>query len=467
MIRSVALTSAILGSLLTFCHAADDPKNSASVAERYREIVAEYESKKKDASVASNRANSDAEQLRIYEAMMPDDSAFSRRMVDLAASSPKDPASRDALIWVIHKPYRLDVGEYGDQVGRAVRLLVDEFADDPEAARLGLGLDNSFSRHRDALMEGMYANAEGRETKGLSRLAFARYLQQKAAYAQIVRKKAGKESMTYNAIDDDGQPIKKTHIWPNEIQGYIAGLRMVDPDTLRKHAEALYGEVRSDYGDIPYTTLHHRDLEAVLKSTVPMWNDKPMTAEDISKVRSVVEKKKTLAQVADANLDELHQVNEGQVAPEIEGKDLEGKPMRLSDFRGKVIVLVFWGSWCGPCLREVPFERELAEKYRGKPFAILGVNCSEKLDAARKAVEREGMTWPHWHDGEDDRGPIVEKYHVRTYPTTLVIDAKGVIRRKNILGAELDKAVDDLMKNKPGSQGDSCDLGASPANHRE
>ena len=108
--------------------------------------------------------------------------------------------------------------------------------------------------------------------------------------------------------------------------------------------------------------------------------------------------------------------------------------MKLSDYRGKVVVLVFWGSWCGPCMREVPHERELAEKYKGRPFTLLGVNCSEKVVAAKKTMESEKMTWPQWHDGEEPGGPIVEKFHVRGYPTIFVIDGKGIIRNKNARG---------------------------------
>lgn len=455
MIRKIAATFAILiglGSLpgprQALCRAGDDPK--PPVADRYREIVAEYEAKKKAASEAADQAKTEAAQMKAYSAMSPDDAAFSRRMVDLAASSPKDPASRDALIWVINKTYRSDSGAYGDEVARAVRLLVDHFSDDPEAARMGLGLDNTFSHHRDALMEGMYANAEGREAKGLARMALARYLQQKAVYARVLKREPGKRSMVYDATDDDGKPIKKTYVWPNEEQGYIAGIRLCEPESLLKHSEALYQEVIADYGDVPYITTHHRSLEALLKETVPMWNYKPMTPDDLSKIRAMVEKKKTLADVAAANLDEMRSMNEGQAAPEIDGKDLDGRPMKLSDFRGKVVVLVFWGSWCGPCMREVPHERQLSEKFRDRPFTVLGVNCREKAEVAKATVEREKMTWPQWYDGEDDGGPIVEKYHVRGYPSLFLIDAKGVIRRTNVAGEDLDKAIEGLLKEASG-----------------
>ena len=458
MIRRVVMTLAVVvgpgamgGGSLALGRPGDDPKPSPPVLELYRTIVAEYEAQKKAAAEAIDRAKTDDEQRKIYSTMAPDDVAFSRRMVDLAASSPKDPASRDALLWVLNKRNRRDIGPYGDEFARAVRLLVDHHVDDPEAVRVGLQLDNNFTHHRDALMEGMYANAEAREAKGLARMALARYLQGKAEFAQQLKQTTGKMSRTFDATDVEGRPIKKTQPWLNELQGYVAHLRMLDPQALRQQAEALYEEVLSGYGDIPYITSHQRYMETILKDPIPMWNYKPMAAEEVAKIRASVEKKRTLSEVAAAYLDEMHHLTQGQAAPEIDGKDLYGRPMKLSDFRGKVVVLVFWGSWCGPCMREVPHERQLLEKYRGKPFAILGVNCREKAEVAKKTVEREKMTWPQWSDGEEDGGPIVGTYHIRDFPTLFVIDAKGVIRQKDATGEELDRAVDDLMKNMPGA----------------
>ena len=155
-----------------------------------------------------------------------------------------------------------------------------------------LSLHNTFSHHRDALMEGMFANAGGREAKGLARMALARYMQKKADFAQSVKREPEKPSTLVDDFDNDGKPIKTTYIWPKEIQGYVAGLRMIDPDSLRKHAESLYEGVITDYGDIPYITSHQRYLETLLKDPVPMWNYRPMTSEEIAKCRAMVEKTK-------------------------------------------------------------------------------------------------------------------------------------------------------------------------------
>ncbi|MEX2272305.1 MAG: redoxin domain-containing protein [Vicinamibacterales bacterium] len=74
----------------------------------------------------------------------------------------------------------------------------------------------------------------------------------------------------------------------------------------------------------------------------------------------------------------------GTVAPDIAGKDLDGVEFKLSDYRGKVVVLVFSGDWCGPCRSEYPYQRLLLEVYKDQPFAILSVN-SDTLEVAKKA----------------------------------------------------------------------------------
>ena len=145
---------------------------------------------------------------------------------------------------------------------------------------------------------------------------------------------------------------------------------------------------------------------------------------------------------------------EGNPAPEIDGVDFSGKPLKLSDYRGKVVVLVFWGSWCGPCMREVPHERALAERLKDKPFAVLGVNCDDDKAAAATAIKSERITWPNWHDGAPGEGVIAKRYHIRSYPTLFVIDGQGIIRHKQIVGEGLDKAVDQLLKQaQPGAGG--------------
>ncbi len=136
----------------------------------------------------------------------------------------------------------------------------------------------------------------------------------------------------------------------------------------------------------------------------------------------------------------------GQPAPEIAGPAIDGKPLKLSDYRGKVVALVFWGSWCQPCLAEVPRERALVERMKARPFALLGVDCNDEKPAALRAIETERMTWPHWFDDLRAVQSIHMRYGITAFPSVVVLDAQGVIRSLNARGAELDKLVDELLK---------------------
>ncbi len=118
-----------------------------------------------------------------------------------------------------------------------------------------------------------------------------------------------------------------------------------------------------------------------------------------------------------------------QPAPEIEGVDLAGKSIKLSDYRGRVVLLSFWATWCKPCMNMVRHERELQRKFQGEPFSIIGVNADEQIDHARDAVEELGVTWSSFQDKQPNRPAISESWKA-LFPTVYLIDAQGVIRKR-------------------------------------
>ena len=91
-----------------------------------------------------------------------------------------------------------------------------------------------------------------------------------------------------------------------------------------------------------------------------------------------------------------------------------------------------------------PHERSLVKRLEGKPFALLGVNSDPK-DRLRQAMKKENITWRSWWDGGNTGGPIAKAWNVSGWPTIYVLDAKGVIRYKNVREKEMDKAVDKLL----------------------
>jgi len=155
---------------------------------------------------------------------------------------------------------------------------------------------------------------------------------------------------------------------------------------------------------------------------------------------------KPLADQAQLEVEELRRHGVGQVAPEIEGVDLDGQPMRLSDYRGKVVVLTFWGTWCGPCMAMVPEERKLVERLAGKPFALIGVNSDNDLAKLKAAIQKEKITWPSFRDSS--RGRIAKDWNVRSWPAIYVLDREGIIRYRGLRGSALDQAVNALLQER-------------------
>jgi len=92
-----------------------------------------------------------------------------------------------------------------------------------------------------------------------------------------------------------------------------------------------------------------------------------------------------------------------------------------------------------------PHERSLVKRLEGKPFALLGVNSDTK-DRVRQAMKKENITWRSWWDGGNTEGPIAKAWNVSGWPTIYVLDAKGVIRYKNVREKKMDEAVDTLLK---------------------
>jgi peroxiredoxin len=143
----------------------------------------------------------------------------------------------------------------------------------------------------------------------------------------------------------------------------------------------------------------------------------------------------------------------GKVAPEIAGADLEGRPLRLSDYRGRVVVLAFSGEWCGSCRLEYPYQRLMLDVYKTQPLTILSVDSDKDPAVALKAKASRGLTYKSWWDGsgaKSTEGPIAQAWGVMGWPTTYVIDRRGIIRFVNLRQEDLLKAVKQLMSENGG-----------------
>jgi thiol-disulfide isomerase/thioredoxin len=138
----------------------------------------------------------------------------------------------------------------------------------------------------------------------------------------------------------------------------------------------------------------------------------------------------------------------GKPAPEVESLTLDGKKVKLSDYKGKVVLFDIWATWCGPCRAMIPHERDLVKKLDGKPFELISVSADDKKEALQKFLEKEPMPWTHWWDNGPESA-VLKKFRVRAFPTMYLIDHTGVIRYKwlgNPGDDKIDAAIDELVK---------------------
>ena len=135
----------------------------------------------------------------------------------------------------------------------------------------------------------------------------------------------------------------------------------------------------------------------------------------------------------------------GKAAPEVNSLDIDGKKVKLSDLKGKVVVLDFWATWCPPCRAMIPHTRDLVKKMDGKPFVFVSVSADDKKETLEDFIKKTPMPWTHWHSGT---GGVVEDWEIEAYPTIFILDAKGVIRKKIVGGDSkaIDKEVEKLVK---------------------
>lgn len=143
----------------------------------------------------------------------------------------------------------------------------------------------------------------------------------------------------------------------------------------------------------------------------------------------------------------LENTSEGKYFTDLTGKTPEGKPIKLSKYagKGKYVLVDFWASWCGPCMAEMPNVLKAYKEFKGKGLEIVGVSLDDKLDAWKKAIADQKMTWPQMSDLKGWRSENASVYGVRGIPMTVLIDRKGNILARELRGEALFKKLKELM----------------------
>lgn len=138
----------------------------------------------------------------------------------------------------------------------------------------------------------------------------------------------------------------------------------------------------------------------------------------------------------------------GQQAPEIVLPTPDDKELALSSFKGKIVLVDFWASWCGPCRKEMPNVVKAYAKYKDKGFEIYGVSLDQDKGRWVEAIQKDGITWPQVSDLKYWDSYAAKLYAVEGIPYTVLLDKEGKIIAKNLRGAELEKAIEKAIAGK-------------------
>jgi len=148
----------------------------------------------------------------------------------------------------------------------------------------------------------------------------------------------------------------------------------------------------------------------------------------------------------DNYIETLKKVAIGQTFTDIALPDTSGEIQKLSDLKGKLILVDFWASWCGPCRRENPNVVALYNEYKDKNFEIFGVSFDESKEKWEKAIADDNLTWYHVSDLKGWNSTAGKLYGVRAIPHTVLISEEGEIIAKNLRGEELRQKVEELIQ---------------------
>lgn len=318
----------------------------------------------------------EAQQKKAVERYYERVGALGRRALDLAEEHPEAPEAVEALVWAHFATTEDDPELAGRIYDRLAERHLDSDAILP-VCRLAW-LNGFKSNHAEAFLRAAVERSKNPRVRALCCFSLGRHQQELAGVAR-----------------DFHDPVRGKILGKNLGRfgpAVIRRLRAIDPETLEREAETIFERTIKEFGGLQ-----------------PMKDFPP------------------LGEQAAGMLFQLHHIGIGRTAPEMEGEDIDGTPMKLSDFRGKVVLVSFWATWCGPCMGLVPHEKALMEKMKGRPFALVGVNGDDDRDQVKTVSAREGITWRSFWNGGPRQG-IPVRWGVSGWPTIYVIDHNGVIR---------------------------------------
>ena len=139
---------------------------------------------------------------------------------------------------------------------------------------------------------------------------------------------------------------------------------------------------------------------------------------------------------------------EGTPFPGFDEKDINGKPLSIANYKGKVVLVDFWATWCPLCLVELPNVMATYKKYHDQGFEVIGISLDEDRQQLEKFLKAKAMTWPQYNDGLYWKTKLAVKYGIEQLPSNYLLDGKGTIIGRNLMGDALEAAVAKALASK-------------------
>ncbi len=131
----------------------------------------------------------------------------------------------------------------------------------------------------------------------------------------------------------------------------------------------------------------------------------------------------------------------GATFPDFVETDINGKPLSIANYKGKIVLMDFWATWCGPCRGEIPNVVATYQKYHEKGFEIIGVSLDQERQKLLDYTKQQNMTWQQYFDGEGWGNKLAVKYGIQSIPAAFLLDGHGKIIGRDLRGDELTQAV--------------------------
>jgi peroxiredoxin len=354
-------------------------------------LETDYEKAEQDYFQAQQgKVTTDAENIRNYDAWPG--WQFLPRFVAILEADPTDEAAYRACMWIFDRTG--NVGNADEAIfeheQNAWRIIAAHHAEGDKVPRLCLQAVKYPGPAQEEFLRGLLHKPNlSREHAGFATLALAEMLVRRLESIEALH---GERPAAAGNEFANHMEQRRSPEWGKE-------LTLANIDKFKAESSRLFRVVLDQYADVPCTI------------SMPYFRD-------IAK----------LGDKAETSLHALERLSVGAEAPDIQGHDLSGNSLKLRDYRGRVVLLSFWFTGCAPCMAMIPKEKELIEKFKDQPFALLAVCADGNSEQGRKTAEEHGMNWPCWFDGE--HGPIARDYNVLGWPTFYLIDKEGRIASK-------------------------------------